>query len=203
MSAETPAIPERKKFKRWTKDEIETLREEYTGSRRSQEELAHKLGTTRNRVEYQIYKMGLGKKKTGRPWTQEEDEKLRDLIPRKNIYEVSKTMGRSLNAVSVRAVRIGIHRRDRDGWYTQAETSEIMGVNDAWTRERIASGALRATWHHGRRPGQSGSGSWHIDGKDLRAFLRRYPHELSGRNVDLVQVVEILAGLLSDRSPDE
>ena len=30
----------------------------------------------------------------------------------------------------------------------------------------------------------------------LGEFLRRYPHDLNGRNVDLVQVVEIIAGLL-------
>ena len=202
MTRENTDNPRRKKHKRWTKDEIETIREEYAGTRRSQEELAHKLGTTRSRVEYQIYKMGLGKRKNGRPWTQEEDERLRDLISRKNIYEISKTMGRSLNAVTVRAVRIGAQRRNREGWYTQDEASEIMGVKDAWTRERIASGELKASWHHGRKPGQAGSGSWHIEKEHLREFLRRNPHELTARNVDLVQIVEILTGLLPHRDPD-
>ena len=31
--------------------------------------------------------------------------------------------------------------------------------------------------------------------KNLRQFIRRYPHELNGRNVDLVHLFNILTGL--------
>ena len=41
---------------------------------------------------------------------------------------------------------------------------------------------------------------WHIAEKDLRAYIRRYPEELNGRNVDLIAIVEILAGILTTNS---
>ena len=40
-----------------------------------------------------------------------------------------------------------------------------------------------------------GMACWRIGEQDLREFLRRRPHAPSGRNVDLVQIVQILAGL--------
>lgn len=37
--------------------------------------------------------------------------------------------------------------------------------------------------------------AWHIEEKTIRDFLRRYPEELNARNVDMIMVVDILAGV--------
>ena len=193
----------RKKFQRWSEEEIEVVREQYNGTIKSSERIAAKLGTTPKAVTYQAYKMGLGQRKAYRPWTVQEDDLLRALVPRKSPGQIATRMKRSVHAITVRAKRIRVSFSDREGWYTQAEACEILGVNREWIARRIESGVIKASWHHGRRPGRSGSGSWHIEQKDLGEFLRRYPHDLNGRNVDLVQVVEIIAGLLPVRRDGE
>ena len=70
-----------------------------------------------------------------------------------------------------------------------------MGVDHKWLQVRIDSGALMATHHDGTRPGPTGLRKWHIKQADLRSFVRRYPEELNGRNVDLILLVELLVGI--------
>ena len=105
-------------------------------------------------------------------------------------------MKRSINSVVVRMTRLGISRRYRDGWYTKQDVCAILGKDHKWVQERIDRGQLRAARHHGRRPNAKGGGAWHIEERDLKAFIRRYPQDLEGRNVDLTTIVAILAGLL-------
>ena len=45
-------------------------------------------------------------------------------------------------------------------------------------------------------------GKRHIKRNALRRFIRTYPEELLGRNVDMVQLVEILAGILVPHTED-
>ena len=61
-----------------------------------------------------------------------------------------------------------------------------------------SDGSLRASWHHGLQPQNTGQSAWHIKEADVKGFLRRHPEELNGRNVDLVAVVDILAGIIYD-----
>ena len=181
---------------RWTEEEREVVRRDYRQTHKSRRELAAKLGVTEYAVAGQVSRMGLGKRTDRRPWTPEEDERLRELIPQKSATRIAKILHRSINAVTVRAKRLRESQRVRDGWYTKREVSEILGMDHKWVQRRIDAGRLKATWHHGRQPRQNGGGSWHIEEKDLKRFIRRYPHELNGRNVDLVQVVGILAGIM-------
>ena len=180
---------------RWTDEERDVVRREYSHTHRSRDAIARKLGVSPNTVQYQVGKMGLAKKTDRRPWTREEEETLRELVPQMSLSTIAKRMGRSLNSVTVRANRLRISRRERDGWFTKKEVCEVLGVDHHWVQRRIDNGTLRATWHHGRQPQKSGQGCWHIAQKDLKTFLRRYPEELNGRNVDLPTIVEVLAGL--------
>ena len=113
--------------------------------------------------------------------------------------QVAKMLGRTVTSVKARAGRIGASWRDRDGWYTAQEVSEILGFGPHWVKDRISRGMLTANQTGGRE-----QGVWRIQQKDLRDFIRRYPHELIGRNLDVVQVVEILVGVdRRSRTKDE
>lgn len=79
-------------------------------------------------------------------------------------------------------------------WYTKKEVCEILGVGHKRVQSWIDDGQLKASWHHERKPSKHGLGAWHIEARDLKAFIRRYPEEI-GRNVDMIQIVEILVGL--------
>lgn len=180
---------------RWTEEERQIVRRDYRGNRESVRSLAERLDVSFFGVRGQIAKMGISFRPDRRSWTPEEDEQLRELITRHSPGAIAKRMHRSINSVVVRSTRLGLSRRVRDGWYTKLEVCEILGVDHHWVQNRIDSGALRASYHNGHRPRKNGGACWHIAQKSLRQFIRRYPQELKGRNVDIILIVDILAGL--------
>ena len=173
----------------WSEAQEEFLRRNYQGV--NYRDLAALMGTTERAVACKINRLGLTEKKDAQRWTPEEDDRLRDLVGRKDVATAARETGRSIRAVRVRASQLRISWRDHDGWYDVGEASRILGADEHWIVRRIQSGTLR-----GRNTGKPGARhNWRVRETDLRAFLRRYPHELVGRDVDLVKIVEILAGL--------
>jgi hypothetical protein len=145
----------------------------------------------------QIMNMGLGNRSDRarrKPWSEEEDEQLHELLGKYAPRTVAEKMGRTLNSVVIRGKRLGISRRCRDGWYTKMECCEILGMDHRWVQRRIDEGTLKATWHFGTKPCKQGLQEWHIEERDLIDFIKRFPHELNGRNVDLIQIVGLLSG---------
>ena len=173
------------------------MRRDYAGTRESAMEIAGRLGVSVLAVKGQVGILGLAKPSGRRPWTPEEDRATRKPHTEKDRHlAISRIMHRSVNSITVRARRIRASRRNRDGWYTKSEVCEILGENGRWVQKRIDEGKLRASHHHGERPGRNeGLRAWHISEEDLREFIRRHPGELTGRNVDLLAIVDILAGV--------
>ena len=183
---------------KWTEEDRDIVRREYTGTHRSRHQIAVRIGVTDCAVTGQITKMGLAKITDRRPWTREEEQRLTELIGRERLPKIAKIMKRTINAVAVRAKKIHAMRRDRNGWYTKKEVCEILGMEHKWVQKRIDNGSLRATRNNEEQEHRQNSGAcWRIDQRDLKEFIRRHPQELNGRNVNLCQVVEILAGLLT------
>jgi len=180
---------------KWTEEEREYVRVHYAHTHASRRAIAHTLGVTEFGVAGQLSKMGICKRTDRHPWTPREDKKLEELLPCYCVGKVAKMMHRSLNSVVLRAKRLGLHRRNHYGWYTKKEVGEILGVDHHWVQRRIDSGELKATYHNGHKPSNKGSAMWHIGEKDLKAFIRRYPADLNGRNVDIMQIVEVLVGV--------
>ena len=107
-------------------------------------------------------------------------------------------MDRSVNSITVRMKRLGIHRRDRYGWYTLSEACQILGKEHKWLEKRLDTGVIRATRHtipDDRDPAARDRHTWHINEHDLRDFIRRFPQDLDGRNVDLITITDLFAGL--------
>ncbi len=191
------------KWHRWTDEEREIIRRDYKHTHESSRNLADILSRrcgdkiTQFAVVGQITIMGIAKRDDRRRWTPEEKERLPDLIHQYCPRRVAKIMHRSINSVVVQSKRLGISRRDRDGWFTKREVCEILGMDHHWVQRRIDSGALKATYHTERHPGKNGNAPWHIDSADLVLFIRKYPEELNGRNVDLSMIVDLLAGIIN------
>lgn len=175
----------------WNESERIIVRRDYQGTNDSARRIAQRLGVSFNGVKGQIQKLGIAKIRHYR-WTPEEDMRLRELLGEYAPITVAKLMKRSVNSVTVHSKRLGIYRRYRDGWYTKNEVREIFGVDHKWVQARIDNGALGASWHHEHRPQKNGGGSWHISEKSLREFIKNHSYELTGRNVDLIQIVSIL-----------
>ena len=103
-------------------------------------------------------------------------------------------MHRSLNSVTVMSKRINVSRLIREGWFNKKEVCEILAHDHKWVQSRIDSGALKATYHYEERPTQKGMSAWHIEEHDLVRFIRKHPQELVGCNIDIIMIVELLAG---------
>ena len=182
---------------RWTEEEDDVVRNNYAGTHASRDAIALRLGVTTYAVTGRVAKLGLAKITDRQRWDPHQDERLRDLLEKHPPSRVAKLMKRSENSIVVRARRIGASRRDRFGWYTKAEVCQILGKDHKWVQRRIDDESLKASWHHGHQPQSKGMAAWHIEQSALKDFLQRYPEQLNGRNVDLVAVVEILAGIVN------
>ena len=179
----------------WTDSERELVRLEYDGTGASLATIGRKLGVSAFAVKGQVARLGLAKRVGWAMWSDHQTEQLHRLADLYCVTEVARRMGRSVNSVVCKMKRLGISRRSRLGWYTATDVCEILARDHRWIQARIDSGQLAASYHHGRKPPMAGSGFWHIESKDLREFIRRYPQELDGRNVDLITIVDILCGL--------
>ena len=186
---------------RWTDEEREIVRRDYKGTNASAEFIAYCLSAmtgervTKYAVKGQVQRLGINTKPDRKPWSPEQDERLAELIGKYAPQRIARMMGRSINSVIVRAKRIGCSRRVRNGWFTKKEVCEILGVDHKLVQRWIDSRQLRASWHNETRPQKSGKSYWHIEEKHLKDFLLRYPTELVGRNVDLVLILDIVAGI--------
>jgi len=181
---------------KWTDEERQIVRRDYRGTHQSAQQIADNLSVSFCGVKGQVQRMGISFRPDIKYWTLEEEERLAELITKYPPYSVARKMKRSTNSIITKIKRMGLSRRARDGWYTKKEVCEILGVDHHWVQARIDCGTLQASWHNGVKPQQNGGAHWHIEEEDLKSFIRKYPHELHGRNIDVCQVVEILTGIL-------
>jgi len=180
---------------RWTDEERLLVKRDYRGGRASAQALADRLGVSFYAVKAQIQMMGISFQDR-HYWTEEQDGQLEEYMTRHCPGKVAKLMHRSINSVVLRAKRLGISRRDRDGWYTKLDVCELLGVDHKWLQLRIDCGALKAKPHNPERPPKKDGGSfWEIKEEDLIDYIRTYPQELMGRNVDIIGLVDLLCSL--------
>jgi len=187
---------------KWTDEERAIVRREYNGHNQSAYLIAAKLTSmtgdkiTFCAVKEQAARMGILQNKNP-DWTDKEIEILSEMITQYAPITIAHRLHRSLNAIVVKSKRLGYSRRVRDGWYTKAEVAEILGVDHKKVQNWINSGAIKAGFHNPNSPPSKGNGSasWHIKRGALIRFIRKYPQELVGRNVDIIQIVDLLAGL--------
>lgn len=176
---------------KWTDEEKAIVRRDYKGTNASAQEIANHLGVTFNAVKGQAAKLGIMRQKCP-PWTHKELDCLEKLIHRHSVGTIARILHRSPNAVKVKATRLKLKLRLRDDWYTKLDVCEIVGEDHHKVQRWIDSGALKASWHNGRRPSSEGLAMWHIEAKDLKEFIIKYSGELLGRNVDIQQIVWLL-----------
>ena len=178
----------------WTEQDDDCIRVMYDGTGKSIQRMALQLRLRPQQVKSHIQFMGLAKRTGYARWDSEKDDALRNMVGAIAPGTIARKLHCSTTAVRVRATRLGLSYRSRDGWYTKKEACEILGVDHKRCQSWIDSGVLKASWHNGQKPGKPGMSMWHISENDLVAFIKKYPQELNGRNVDIVQIV----GLLTD-----
>ena len=176
----------------WTEDEREVVRRGYRGTNASARDVGRRLGRSVWAVKGMVQRLGITRTKPHN-WTEDEDERLIELLGKHPPTQVAKRMHRSVNAVVVHSQRLGFSRRSRDGWYTAKDVCQMLGVDHHWLEPYIDRGELEATWHYGTEPGQAGGlTAYHITEAHLRAFIIRKCYDLVGRNVDLPGIIYVM-----------
>ena len=109
-----------------------------------------------------------------RPWSTEEDQRLKNFAGTHNIWVISHKLNRSAAAVRSRLRRIGgSSTRVREGT-TKSELAKIMGRS-----RRTVQAWIDLGWLMGRYEGkQRSDDSFRISDRDLYEFCRNHPEEL-------------------------
>jgi len=175
----------------WTDEERSIVIRDYDGTNKTAQKIAYNLGVTLFAVKGQAAKLGIMQQKSP-DWTEKELERLAELVHQYSITQVAKRLHRSPNAVKIKATRLKLGLRARDGWFTKREVCEILGVDHHKVQRWIDNGQLKASYHNGVRPQKNGMAMWHIEEADLRDFIINNSGQLLGRNVDIQQIVWLL-----------
>ncbi len=176
----------------WTESEQEILKKRYTGTTPNilslQKALYENSGIMRN--PHAIRKMATKlqlTRPTKHPWTEDQIKLLEQLVGKFSAPIISHRVNHSVSSVCNKANELGLKLLQRYDWYTLNETAEILGVWRETVLKWIEHGKLKTS-----RNTDKEKSTWHITSKQLHDFIVRYPMELTGRNVNMVHLVEIL-----------
>ena len=178
-----------------TKEVFAEIEELYDGSPESVRLIQARFGFCQSWVYELLYRRGLRLKRVySKLWTKENEEKLIEFLGLYDRKTTAKKMGFTEKAIRSKIRRMGTtETRCRAGWYTASEVGIIL---DTWLdtiSDRIKSGKLKASPYNDRGTGHKHC--WMITRKNLRDYIIKYPRDFEGHNVDMVVLVDILAGV--------
>ena len=182
----------------WTEEEDNRLRKGYRYTIQSLKDLGEEFGVSEHSVRGRLTRLGL-LKLVNYKWTREEEEFLAENYDKLSAATIAKRLHKSQNAVVSKAYKLKVKCKVRDGWFSMAEAAGILGVDQSWIRRRVNNGFKfeMKPYDSEKPPQQRQYFPWYISERSLRDFIRRYPEELTGHNVDFVMLVDILAGVKS------
>ncbi len=155
----------------WTPEEDERLRE-LAG--RPITEITVALGRTWAAVMNRLGKLGLRREKEP-PWTATDVDFLRGAFGRCSYAEIARQLGRSENAVKVKAMRLGLRQRRRQD-LTPSQIGRML-----CTCSKRVKGWIRKGWLPARLAPVPGKKIHLVAREDLVAFLRAHPEEWDAR----------------------
>lgn len=182
--------------RRWTPEDLLIIRRDYDQTHSSCQRMAIRFNVTTNAVSKIVTRLGLRRIRRIR-WTRRDEERLRELISKHTVDEaVALFSKRTRCAVVMKAKKIKLSLRERSEWYTMMEVAELLGMDPNAAKARFNDGRLKAVPHDSTHPPRKGhSGVWHVSKEDLVDYIRTYPEDLVGRNVDIVTLIDILVGI--------
>lgn len=183
----------------WTDEERAILRRDYRNDMASLHKLAHRFGVSERSTRQALTRLGVLRQAVR--WTPEEEEYLMRNHGKMSVKVLAQRLHKSSNSVAAKAHRLDVLFRHKDGWFTKQEIGEILGVDQGWITRRINRGLKFEIKPHDpdKVPEKGSHAAWHISEKAFKDFLRRYPEELTGLNVDFVMLIDILAGITHER----
>lgn len=159
---------------------------------------ARVLGVPKWRICRWAAELGLtGADTRGPEWTPDQDAFLERHIGRRHLNWISKKLGRSITACTVRAKRLRISRRGARDWYTAHQVAEAFGVDPSTVVRWIERGQLAGT-----REGQDHPGGrpcmWRVEHAAVQRFARTQRTAYTLAKVDQVFFLDLVFGGLGD-----
>jgi len=182
---------------KWTYDEEKHLITNWQPWRTPAAHIAEKLGLPIKAVLARIHKY------RRRPWSDRDDAYLINHAQTDHITDLAVYLKRTIDAIRCHTLELGIMRRyEKDGWFTAADIAVIMDVTEPWVLERVRRGIIPC------RNGNGHNQHRHITYDDIKRYLRTCPMDVqglidAGRKVDMVTLIDILAGVLPAPSSQE
>jgi hypothetical protein len=131
--------------------------------------------------------MGVTSKRSYRPWTAAEQQKLVDLIASHTLQEVTAILHRSPTSVRTMLHRLGASARMGQDWFTKHTLAEALHVRAEEVQKWIDRGLLRSRMVESR-----GTQRQIIGAEDFCDFCKRHRGAIVGRrlNVDRLSFVQ-------------
>jgi len=189
----------RSKLHHYTPDDDALIRRYYNSGEMRHKELAAKLGVTGPALKYRAACLGLTRRnimRTFRRFDEQDDITIHKMAGEYTIGSIAERLNRSPQAILDRMSYLGLRcsAESREGWYTCSDVALILGMNETTVRNMIKRGMLKAHTHWGKETAYgSGRECWHVAREALKDFICKYPTTLNGRQVDFVQLVDVLA----------
>ena len=184
----------------YTEADNNLIRRYYNSKEVTNTELARRIGVTWPALKYHAACLGLTRANINRRWrhfTAEEDDIVIAMAGNYAINSIAAKLKRSPQAVMDRMSKLKVSGGigAREDWYTLEDAAAVLGCSTTTMRELIRRGQLSAQTHWGKATAFNGSEVWHITRDSLREYIRSHPTALRNRQFDIVQVVDILAGV--------
>lgn len=179
----------------WTEEEKVYLRCEYRYTKHSFNILAREFGVTSNALRKILSRLGLVKYR--KDWSKADLGFLCRNYTELPTVALARKLKRSEGAIRQKALKLKISKGDRVDWFTLNDVYQMLGVSQKWLMRRLRNGykLVIRQFNPEVSLAKMGGSPYYISRASLRDFIRRYPEELNGRNVDFVMLVDILAGI--------
>jgi len=169
----------------------------YDGTVASKYRIAGKYGCHIGTVNKYTANCNIRKPRKQRNWSDEEVELLRSYLGKYSIPWICKRMGRDKNSIHRLVTKRKIcMRQERHDWYTAGDLVHLFGVSLDTIYRYIKDNKLKAE----RYSDVDARGVYYITHSNLVEFIRKYISLFMYKKVDIVGIVDILAGIdTSDR----
>lgn len=158
----------------------DVLRRDYDSHPATLDRLEQQLRVPRHAIKQRARRLGLQRTRAAL-WTETDEAYLRQWIGRKALREIAQHLGRTKEAVWLKAKRLHLNQ-SQDG-YTARALEVLLGWEVHTTTRLIGKGWLKATRRHTERTAKQGGDLWHIAERDLRACILAHPELVNPRRL--------------------
>lgn len=164
----------------WAEEEIDTLR--LLAEKYHYEDIAKKMGKTKNAIYLKAGKLGITLIMDRRKWTLEEEQEFKDLWGNQKVELIAKKLKRTVFSLKVKAVRMGLGSMISNNYekITISDISDLLGVSTGRIYSTWTQLGLNITMVELTKEKSYMTATWY----DLMKFLEENQNEWDSRKIE-------------------